>query len=242
IRLSHFSPIISGSSVLQVFAREKYEESNLDLYVEETKSATVHDFLTRMGYRKLESSIIATKEALEPEDDYPGKTEIQRVMTYSSSTSDRQVQLIQTSREPTLAVLQFHSITKRDENFTACVMNILTDVEAYCLYPFSTFCEKKTLVCGPTTRKINDALSKYERRGWTVLQTQTVDSLCINPTSEYIIKYHRWVTDSVGRGAWLRTTSLTQERIRQVVGIFVGEYHSTSSGCSATWRRGLQNQ
>lgn len=76
-------------------------------------------------------------------------------------------------------------------SFKACVMNFITDSKAYSLYPYNTLCEKKTLVCGPTTTKIVDALKKYEDRGWTVLMNMTIDGLILNPTSEINTKYRR---------------------------------------------------
>ncbi|KAF8347121.1 hypothetical protein F5887DRAFT_882091, partial [Amanita rubescens] len=173
--------IISGSSALQAFTREQYDDSDLDVYVEDTKRDIVHSILERMGYSRLESNI-GTKDSLDPNDGYPGKTEILHVVTYVKSRSNRVVQVIYTSKAPIFAILQFHS---------TCVLNFITDSKAYCLYPFSTLCEKKTLVCGPTTVKIVDALQKYERRGWTIMANMTIDMLLINPTSEYNIKYRR---------------------------------------------------
>jgi hypothetical protein len=104
--------IISGSSALQIFARVHYDESDLDLYVEETKAYSVSLCLSGLGYSRLESNI-ATKDSLDPGDGYPGKTEIERVETFRRHESERIVQLINTVREPIFAVLQFHSSTSR---------------------------------------------------------------------------------------------------------------------------------
>lgn len=100
--------IISGSSALQAFARVQYDESDLDLYVKETKEDDVNFFLNGLGYSKLESNI-ATKEGLDPEDGYPGKSEILQVASYTRASSHRVVQVIYTLNAPILAVLQFHS-------------------------------------------------------------------------------------------------------------------------------------
>lgn len=100
--------IISGSSALQAFARVHYDGSDLDLYVHETKEADVNSFLKFLGYRTSESNI-ATKEGLDPDDGYPGKTEIIRVATYIRYPSYRVIQVIYTTNAPVLAVLQFHS-------------------------------------------------------------------------------------------------------------------------------------
>ena len=70
-------------------------------------------------------------------------------------------------------------------------MNVFTDSKAYSLYPYSTFCEKKTLVCGPTTSKILGSLKKYENRGWTVIMNMSIDSYILNSTSEINVKYRR---------------------------------------------------
>ena len=160
--------IISGSSALQIFARVHYDESDLDLYVEETKAYSVSLCLSGLGYSRLESNI-ATKDSLDPGDSYPGKTEIERVETFRHHESERIVQLINTVREPIFAVLQFHSSTSEtvvpmifNDISTACVMNIVMHTRAYSLYPFSALCAKSTLVCGPTTNKIVGSLQKYE--------------------------------------------------------------------------------
>ena len=73
--------IISGSSALQVFARVHYDESDLDLYVESSRSLMVSSCLINLGYSKLETTI-GTKDGLDPRDGYPGKTEIQQVESY----------------------------------------------------------------------------------------------------------------------------------------------------------------
>ena len=104
--------IISGSSVLQVFVRVQYEESDLDLYVEESKAHLVSLCLKNLGYSRLVFGV-GTKDSLDPGDGYPGKTETKRVDTFVHQESRRIVQLINTVREPIFAILQFHSSTYR---------------------------------------------------------------------------------------------------------------------------------
>ena len=87
--------IISGSSALQVFAWAHYDESDLDLYVEASRSQIVSSFLINLGYSKLETTI-GMKDGLDPGDGYPGKTEIQQVESYRKEGWNRIIQLINT--------------------------------------------------------------------------------------------------------------------------------------------------
>ena len=104
--------IISGTSALQVFAWVHYDESDLDLYVESSRSPMVSSCLINLGYSKLETTI-GTKDRLDPGDGYPGKTEIQQVESYRKEGWNRIIQLINTVREPVFAILQFHSSKTR---------------------------------------------------------------------------------------------------------------------------------
>ncbi|KAF8333315.1 hypothetical protein F5887DRAFT_922077 [Amanita rubescens] len=173
--------VISGSTALQAFARVQYDDSDLDLYVDRSRTGPVRTFLTILGYARLELSR-GTNDSLEEGDGYPGKTEINSVDTYVKKGCDRIIQLIGTERDPVFAILQFHS---------TCVMNIITHKTAYSLYPFSTFCERNTLVCGPTTTKIVAALDKYHKRGWKTVSNITVDALFQEPITELIVKQRR---------------------------------------------------
>lgn len=69
-------------------------------------------------------------------------------------------------------------------------MNVMTHTRAYSLYPFSTLCDKTTLVCGPTTNKIVGALKKYEERGWTTINNMSIDKF-MNRNSECSTRYRR---------------------------------------------------
>jgi hypothetical protein len=228
--------IISGSSVLQVFAWVHYDESDLDLYVEASRSQPVSSCLINLGYSRLETNI-GMKEGLDPGDGYPGQTEIQHVETYGTDASNRIIQLINTLREPVFAILEFHSsksllfilqLNESKQNSPACVMNFVMHARAYSLYLYSTLCDKSTLVCGPTTSKIVDALKKYEERGWMIINNMTIDMMFLDPKSEWIMKYrtigdelcwsrqiglanHSWVRDELKLGS-----QLSGKRLRRI--------------------------
>jgi hypothetical protein len=70
-------------------------------------------------------------------------------------------------------------------------MNFITASNAYCLYPYSTFCTNTTLVCGPTTRKVDIALEKYTRRGWTPMKSLNIAMLTNHAVSEWQIRSRR---------------------------------------------------
>jgi hypothetical protein len=100
--------IISGSTALQFFARDTYCDSDLDIYVEDTKSQIAQLFLTSLGYKILQNAI-GTNDGLEPGDGYPGELEIEKVITLVKPGIAQFVQLVCTKREPVVAILQFHS-------------------------------------------------------------------------------------------------------------------------------------
>jgi hypothetical protein len=100
--------IISGSTALQFFARETYGDSDLDIYVEDTKWKSALSCLTNLGYKVLPNAI-GTNDGVEPGDGYPGELEIEKVITLVKGGIARFIQLICTKREPVLGVLQFHS-------------------------------------------------------------------------------------------------------------------------------------
>jgi hypothetical protein len=70
-------------------------------------------------------------------------------------------------------------------------MNFITASNAYCLYPYSTFCTQTTLVCGPTTRKIDKALEKYTKRGWSPRKFLDISTLTNHAISEWQIRSRR---------------------------------------------------
>ena len=64
---------------------------------------------------------------------------------------------------------------------SACVMNFLSHDAVYSLYPFSTFCNRRSLVWGIRSPQQNRAAEKYESRGWTVGQFLNVEDLAVRP-------------------------------------------------------------
>lgn len=50
----------------------------------------------------------------------------------------------------------------------ACVMNFISYDTAYSLYPYSTFCDRRSLVWGFISQRERDAAGKYATRGWIV--------------------------------------------------------------------------
>ena len=58
------------------------------------------------------------------------------------------------------------------ECFVACVMNVITFNQAYCLYPRATLEERLSLVC--TDRQddvIERVYERYHQRGWSIIRT-----------------------------------------------------------------------
>ena len=100
-------------------------------------------------------------------------------------------------------------------------MNFITHTRAYSLYPYSTHCDKSTMVCGPTTSKILHALKKYEERRWMMINNLSINMMFLHPKSEWNTKYRRigdqycwsrqinpvnygWLKNEFSLGSWFK--------------------------------------
>jgi hypothetical protein len=57
----------------------------------------------------------------------------------------------------------------------ACVMNVITHNMAYSLYPYATYQQRRSLLCGSGGSKREEARVKYQDRGW--IMEQCIDIL-----------------------------------------------------------------
>ncbi|KAF8736862.1 hypothetical protein AX14_013794 [Amanita brunnescens Koide BX004] len=161
--------IISGSTALQFFARTRYDNSDLDIYIPEGSLEKGADWLLAHGYES-EKRIPAPEDPKDPFptlEGYDCTDEIVGVYNFKKGNPSKVVQLIATRREPIYAILDFHS---------TCVLNFITHDQAYSLYPFTTLCKQETVVLCELWRGHNeDSLHKYEQRGWKACK---MDDIC----------------------------------------------------------------
>ncbi|KAJ7591811.1 hypothetical protein C8J56DRAFT_931784 [Mycena floridula] len=165
--------IISGSTALQFFDRTLYEESDMDLYVQDSFCREVSHFLVATGYefvprdyqglgKTLDQVIngrmdkkIDTAEPLGDEYDDDVTHGIARVFDFH--LGERKIQLITAVKTPFDVIFRYHSTV---------VLNFITHKAAYSLYPYDTFI-KRRLVGLLESEKADIALEKYNQRGWS---------------------------------------------------------------------------
>jgi len=88
------------------------------------------------------------------------------IFNFFKAGSKRKVQLISTRRCTMEVILNFHS---------TCVMNVITHNMAYSLYPYATYQQRRSLLCGSGGSKREEARVKYQDRGW--IMEQCIDIL-----------------------------------------------------------------
>ena len=72
-------------------------------------------------------------------------------------------------------------------------MNVITHDAAYSLYPYATFQQRRSLICGGNGRKQDKARNKYRQRGWK-LESYVDSREMVNPRSDFSWR-RRWVGD-----------------------------------------------
>ena len=101
--------LISGSAALQLLDRRSFDDkSDLDIYVHHRNSALIYEWFVHHGM--MES--VHESDGIDVVPDYSNQmNEIDSVINFQVVNSSRIVQLVSTKRDPTLAVLAFHSST-----------------------------------------------------------------------------------------------------------------------------------
>ncbi|KAK1223767.1 hypothetical protein PQX77_013291 [Marasmius sp. AFHP31] len=183
--------LISGSTALQYFERIRYEDSDLDLYVEDRHAKVLADFLESVGYtfkpKPSQRQDLTLTSALEGTDDEneckygPGLKGIRGI--FSLTKGKRNIQII-TAKDSTMEVIfNFHcSEFHLDYNHArpnpsdfgivaAVVMNVISYSHAYCMFAKATLEQRTGLVCvSPNEEEERDnARNKYSERGWKLI-------------------------------------------------------------------------
>ncbi|THV00626.1 hypothetical protein K435DRAFT_608781, partial [Dendrothele bispora CBS 962.96] len=156
--------VISGSTALQLFSRVRWNESDLDVYVEYSTGYLMAVFLMSIGYSfiptaRQSSNMSEAYRQVKLDDIYDDGRGFASVFNFLRASS--KIQIVTAKYSPVDVVLNFHSTV---------VMNIITAHEAFSLYPWATFEERISLITftdGGLNRKF--ARDKYVDRGWTLV-------------------------------------------------------------------------
>ncbi|THU90470.1 hypothetical protein K435DRAFT_601980, partial [Dendrothele bispora CBS 962.96] len=132
--------VISGSTALQLFARVRWRESDLDVYVQHSTGYLMAIFFITIGYSfqptaRQGASISDAYDQFHLDEVYDDGRGFACVLNFQRGTS--KVQLVTAKYSPFDVILNFHSTV---------VMNIITADEAFCFYPLATFEESVSLI------------------------------------------------------------------------------------------------
>ncbi|KAI0355447.1 hypothetical protein OH77DRAFT_1424945 [Trametes cingulata] len=203
--------LVSGSCALQFFARTVYPESDLDLYVHMRHRREVGRWLLREGYTFVPTAFQDERFEVEVVHGMaqgahgiyrmpgvagiltfmrPAPREIRPPSAYVDVEEEEvegepqqqqqrmlKVQVIVAKNTPMEAILAFHS---------TCVMNVISYEKAYCLFPWATLEERRSLLSsscrGRSTRR-QAGLDKYARRGFALVSALAPEDIESDPAS-----------------------------------------------------------
>ncbi|KAJ3723376.1 hypothetical protein C8R42DRAFT_720496 [Lentinula raphanica] len=194
--------VISGSAALQFFNREVYDtdtnKTDLDTYCFLSQAVTVANWLMSKDFRfRPRNDQLytfrddwnrvrkpSTNSVVLHSDDYPT-----RMFTaiWDFVRNDRVVQVIAVRGSIMGAVLGFHS---------TCVMNVITDRAAYCLFPKLTLIEHTSYAYNNrlTHTRSLPLQQKWINRGFSISHCPTPKHL-VSISSGVSIRRFRWVGD-----------------------------------------------
>ncbi|KAF5315275.1 hypothetical protein D9619_007568 [Psilocybe cf. subviscida] len=180
--MSNTGMVISGSAALQLFQRNLYADSDLDLYTPLHNAQQIADWLISKGYtfvpsvQSLPTVETAISEAVSRHTTPPliGATPSTRrgylraacILDFRATNPVRKIQLIASVRSVLELILGFHS---------TCVMNFITHEKAYCLFPRATLVERRALTY--LNRTIGHESNRNAYVKWTARGFQLGDCL-----------------------------------------------------------------
>ncbi|KAF9478300.1 hypothetical protein BDN70DRAFT_860277 [Pholiota conissans] len=186
--------VISGSTAVQFFHRVRYDDADLDLYLQREFRDEVMTWLVDAGYTLSEPSEIYSDED-EDEDDGDDDDESDEDgdnesggndLQSSGSRSRRALPLIyEPSRHPKpfqvytflgpdgiqkiQLVMAYNCPLETILNFHSTnVMNLITSDTAYSFFPNASFVEDRAVSLGGMHLHFRSAQRKYQRRGWVI--------------------------------------------------------------------------
>lgn len=139
--------LVAGGLATQYFDRRCWAESDMDIFVKEGgSSVSMLEYMQQCGY------------VLDTEDTSGSQVDVGRSVVFKLRRGLKVVQVICTEDGPLETV-----VTRFYSTVTVCV---LTSFAGYCVYPRSTFVERKMYPFGRLSVREQVQGLKYEQRGW----------------------------------------------------------------------------
>ncbi|KAF4637168.1 hypothetical protein G7Y89_g920 [Cudoniella acicularis] len=184
--LARHDAVISGSFVLQLLDSVVWEESDLDIYVEDTQDAfaslEIRNLLTQKeGYEfKSRSGTLEFMNSNRyPVGDILKTDTLLRKWREGSEEKVTKVQIISTKIPAPLAII--------GDFYTSALINFITWNKIYSIFPDSTFLDHETLRLRNAGDEETELIAKYAERGWqTKLELReagTLPARCIQNIS-----------------------------------------------------------
>ena len=201
VLMSKTGMFIAGSVALQFFNRCRYPSCDLDLYLSVHDLEEVSEWLHSVGYEfdpyRLESAEDAIHSAScrinSPKSGFEsskprGYELADVVLTFYKPKRDQHltIQLVASARSHVELVLRFHSSKFGilvalfiAHALVACVMNIITHDQAYCLFPRATLDEERAMSYLCPHNRLDEfeagLYDKYTARGFDLLPVNAED-------------------------------------------------------------------
>ncbi|KAF9553217.1 hypothetical protein CPC08DRAFT_822453 [Agrocybe pediades] len=200
-RLQYYTGMfISGSTALQFFERTRYQESDLDVYVEHRYRRYVAAFMLKAGYAYIEApegwplagdegppeSLEAILERVPDEEDgegggddlFAGAFHPAAPTWYFGAAILLNFEKKNPHRKIQGITCHRAPLQKVLHFHSTCVMNVITHDRAYAVFPRATFDEHKTMINLPASARRGShrareelALEKYKQRGWEIISS-----------------------------------------------------------------------
>ncbi|KAK7019647.1 hypothetical protein VNI00_018032 [Paramarasmius palmivorus] len=202
-----YGALVSGSALVRVLSRERFDPSDLDVFVNKDGILEVGKLLVTLGYSFLPLATVqegSRKTSVEQSSDFvlAVEAEFSTKAPNTGTVAERydesavagvfnflnkrgkQIQLVATRGEPIEAILGFYS---------TLVMNVATATQVVCMYPITSFVRRWALYLRPYTWSVIRARIKYEIRGWKSMDLVTADEAA-DVENELSVKT-RWFGD-----------------------------------------------
>lgn len=180
-QLGKCTALISGSFALQFFERVFWDESDLDIFVQDGRGSG------ELGlYLAEEEGYVLDSTKGRDRRDYiqPDIVEIWTLLKRDPATGkELEVQLILTLGPPVQAILRGF--------YATIVVNFLSWSKAYAIYPIPTFFDHKGYMLRDQAEFKENLASKYRSRGWSYEEVEWPKD---NP-ADYLVKSPRRVGD-----------------------------------------------
>jgi len=246
--MAQCNAVVSGSDALQFLSREKFDDSDLDVYIERSDEILKFcDYLIEserykfMPYewqsKDLQTAIFLTgafarqQQNLAPlgllngnlQDFYELKSINNIIELRRVGHGEKRIQIIATSTLPTAAIIKDYHATH--------VFNFFTWNRCYSLFPSLTFGPRLGVITKSLNEKLRGCIQKYSKRGWSMVPYCFEEQV----TSMYPIRGHRRIGDKY---TWVINFNCKGlEHHQNTLSVDLIERYSFSNIGEENWRR-----